>query len=121
MNKTKLTMIMSATILVLIIITSCNNDDTQNQKKEIQVKFIEQICCGNLMTLNNVLIGSRYDAYKDSLLYSTNFGDFPIFQSLQLEDIITIEYELTESSEGDCEIMCNRHNGIPIKLLKVEK
>jgi len=121
MGKTTSKYIIITASLLLISMISCNTDDSQRQKNEIQVKFIEQICCGKLITLNNVLIDSPNSAYKDSLLYPINFDDFSIFQSLQFEDIITIEYELIENSEGDCEITCNRENGIPIKLLMAQK
>jgi PBP1b-binding outer membrane lipoprotein LpoB len=121
MNKTKLRVILSSTILALIILASCNNnDDSENQKNEVKVKLIEQVCCGNLMTLKNRLIESSCEVYRDSLLSPINLSEFPVFQSLKIGDIVTIEYELTENCEATCEIICNRMNGIPIKLLNVE-
>jgi hypothetical protein len=107
------------TIILTLIMTSCNDDDSQNETNKIEVKFIEQICCGNLMTLNNVLVNSSNEGYKDSLLAPINFNKFAVFPSVQIGDIVTIEYELAENYI-ECEIMCNRHNGIPIKLITVE-
>jgi len=119
MNKTKSNLVGVATLL-LITILSCNKDEPQNQNSEIQVRFVEQICCGSLLTMKNVLIESSCESYKDSLLAPINFGEFSIFQDIQVNDIITIEYELTENCEAFCDITCNRYNGIPIRILNVE-
>lgn len=120
MNKTKFTVIASSIIFGFIVLISCNNDDSVIQKNEIQVKLIEQVCCGNLMTLNNTLIESSCEAYSDSLLSPINLNEFPVIQSLQIGDIVTIEYQLTENCEATCDFTCNRMNGIPIRLLNVE-
>ena len=119
MNVTKSTWILSF-IITFFVIVSCKNEDFQIYKNGAQVKFIEQICCGNLKTLNNVLINSPCEQYKDSLLNPINFNDFPVFQSIQIDDIISIVYEITENCEASCDIICNRRNGIPIKLISVE-
>ncbi len=68
---------MSTTLLVLSSMLSCNDNELLNNKNEVQVKFIEEICCGNkLMTLKNELIESSIYSnggiYKDSLLYVTS-------------------------------------------------
>tara|TARA_R110002051_G_scaffold290773_1_gene354425 strand:- start:55425 stop:55790 length:366 start_codon:yes stop_codon:yes gene_type:complete len=120
MNKTKFTIIVSSIIFGLIVLISCNNDDSENHKNEVQVELIEQVCCGNLMTLNNRLLESSCEDYSDSLLSPINLNEFPDFQNLQIGDIVTIEYELTENCEATCEVSCNRFNGIPIRLLNVE-
>lgn len=100
---------------------SCTeSDNSENQKNRVQVKLIEQVCCGNLMTLNNRLIKSSCEDYSDSLISPINLNEFPAFQNLQIGDIVTIEYELTENCEATCEVTCNRFNGIPIKLLNAE-
>ena len=105
---------------VLFISVTYSCDQADEQRNKIQVRFIEQICCGSLLTLDNDLITSPCKAYQDSLLAPINPGDFPAFQNIQVGDIFTIEYELTEGCEAACEITCNRMNGIPIKLLQVE-
>lgn len=120
MNKTKLIVIINTLIFGLFVLISCNNDDSENQKNEVQVKLIEQVCCGNLMTLNNRLLESSCEDYSDSLLSPINLNEFPAFQNLQIGDIVNIEYELTENCEATCEVSCNRFNGISIRLLNVE-
>ncbi len=43
------------------------------------------------MTLKNRLMESSREVYRDSLLSPINLGEFPVFQNLQIEDIVTIE------------------------------
>lgn len=107
--------------LFLLLLFSCN-DDNELKETTIKVKYVESICCGDLMTLNNQLVNSSCETYRDSLLVPINKDDFTIFQSLQIGDEINIEYELTELCEGrqTCNITCNRAGGIPIKILNIE-
>ena len=85
-----------------------------------EVRYVEQICCGNMLTLDNFIVSSACEAYKDSLLRAINLDEFAISQNHQFGDTLKIVYQLTEYCEASCELTCNRRNGIPIKLLVVE-
>ena len=110
--------------LLFFLMFSCNDEDENNisSKSSINAIYTEAFC-GGLMTVNNQLVTSICETYKDSLLVVTNKEDFVIFQSLQFSDEVSIEFELTEFCEGlqDCAIMGNRYNGIPIKILTINK
>jgi len=120
MNKTKLRIPISIILLMLSSIVSCDSDDSKDRKNEIQVKLIEQFCCGNIIILKNEVIESACETVKDSLLSAINANEFPIFQSLQVGETITIEYELTENCLAACGTICNRDTAIPIKILNAE-
>lgn len=73
-----------------------------------------------MMTTDNYLAPSPCELYKDSLLRAINIEAFDIPQYSQFGDTLSIEYKLTMQCEASCEITCNRYNGIPIELIKVE-
>ena len=99
----------------------CNNkQDVSINSASVSVRYIEQICCGNLMILDQQTIQSSCETYKDSLLRGVNLDEFSIPQNYQFGDMLTIEYEVMPACEAACEITCNRRNGIPVKLLNVE-
>lgn len=106
--------------LLPFFLLSCDNESLKNNF--VKVKYVESICCGDLMTINNQLVTSICEAYKDSLLVPINKDDFAIFEALEFGNVITIEYELTEFCEGtpSCEIICNRSLGVPIKIISIK-
>jgi hypothetical protein len=113
----------SASLFILTItffLASCAGKEMPKTTYKIEVRYIEQICCGNLMTLGNQIVSSTCETYQDSLLRAINLDEFGIAQNNQFGDILTIEYQLTEACEASCELTCNRMNGIPIKLFSVE-
>jgi hypothetical protein len=100
---------------------ACKKDkDPEVQNQKVNVRYIEQICCGNLVILENVELSSSCETYKDSLLRAVNLDAFSIAQNYQFGDKLSIEFRLTENCEASCEITCNRMNGIPIELVSVE-
>ena len=106
--------------IILFTCTGCSDKETAISPDKIDVRYIEQICCGNMMTLDNFLLNSNCKLYQDSLLRAINIDDFEIPTNNQFGDIITIEFRLVEACEASCEITCNRFNGIPIEIIKVE-
>ena len=107
-------------IVLFISFGSCNTKETLAKPDKIDMRYIEQICCGNLMTLNNFMLSGPCESYKDSLLRAINLDEFDIPQNYQFGDILSIEYKLTEDCEASCEITCNRMNGIPIEIISVK-
>jgi len=60
------------------------------------------------------------------LLYGVNLEDYVISENLDFGDELLIEYEvlatpLSDEFEVNCTVICNRHNGIPIKINSLEK
>lgn len=99
---------------------------TSENGTELNVRFIEHPCCGNLMIMENETIEDFEQVRFDSLTYGVNMDSFIIIQNLALGDELRIEYEvlaipLSEDYEIDCTNICNRHSGIPIKILNLEK
>lgn len=107
----------------LILLISCNDSDsTQNSIDSIidSVSYINEACCSKLISLSTQPINNSCEEFQGngpSMFDPINFSDFEIFQNIQPEDILTIEYELIENCETKCTIVCNRPSGIPIKLL----
>jgi hypothetical protein len=120
MNSSKLIRILFI-ISIALSLSSCHDKKTRKNPDTIKVRYIEQICCGNMMTLDNFLIYSNCNLYNDSLLRATNIDNFEIPQNYQFGDTLSIAFKLTEFCEASCELTCNRYNGIPIELIQVEE
>lgn len=121
MKKSKLIGIfIFATAVLFLGACDKNKEDSGSQQDNIEVRYIEQICCGNMMTTENHLVASPCEFYEDSLLRAVNIDEFAIAQNYQFGDLLTIKFELTEACEASCELTCNRMNGVPIKILSVE-
>ena len=111
-------------LFILFAVTpfvACKKDkDPEIHVQKANVRYIEQICCGNMLILEKLEISSPCETYKDSLLRAVNLDAFNIAESYQFGDNLSIEFKLTENCEASCEITCNRMNGIPIELISVE-
>ena len=107
-------------ILLLLLSIACRKEMTQPQSNTLQVRYIQQICCGNLVIVGQQEIVSPCPTYQDSLLSAINLDDFDIPGRFQFGDTFSMEYQLTTDCEASCEITCNRHNGIPVRILAVE-
>lgn len=93
---------------------------------ELKFRYIEEFCCGNLMILDGNTIDDSSGNIQDSLTYGVNLDDYIIPQNLEFGDEILIEYEvlnfpLPDDFEINCSSICNRHNGISIKILSLKK
>lgn len=118
--KNSILSIILLSAIILLTSTGCSDKETVINPIKIDVRYIEQICCGNMIILDNFLLESNCELYQDSLLRAINIDDFEIPANNQFGDIITIEFRLIEACEASCEITCNRFNGIPIEIIKVE-
>ena len=111
-------------IAFLFFLCASCEDDAQNDVAHglslVEVQYVEQTCCGNMIITNNTEIVSNCVAYQDSLLMAINLEDFNIPQNYQFGDILTIEFNLMpEVCEANCDITCNRYNGIPVEITNV--
>ncbi len=93
---------------------------------ELSFRYIDELCCGNLMILNEKTIDDPSGNFQDSLTYGVNLDDYIDSKNLKFGDEILIEYEilsfpLSDDFEINCSVFCNRHNGIPIKILSLKK
>ena len=109
--------------LISIGLFSCKNDEesTDLHQNELSVRLLtEEVCCGNMIILNNKTIARTCEIPDDGLLRAVNLEEYGITLSDQGGDILKIKYELTEDCAASCGIDCNRHSAIPIKLLSVK-
>jgi len=118
MEKSKLFTFLFISAIVFLC-ASCKHEDSEKNPDKIQVRYIEQICCGNMMATDNFQIQSECELYQDSLLRAINIDAFEIPQNYQFGDILSIEFKLTKHCEASCDIICNRYNGIPIEIIAI--
>lgn len=120
-TKTKLA------FLVLALSTfACIKDKVQVRQPDdgpLKVRFqdISNSCTWNLVTLDNQLITNFQQTRQDSFLHS-NIDQFEEAQTLQFGDTLTIDFEVLETVPNGYEapfILCNRHSGIPIKIIEI--
>jgi len=108
--------------MVSLFITCQKNVETNPTPK---FRYIEDLCCGNLMIINGETIEHPSGNWVDSLIYGVNLEEYISSQNLDFGDELLIEYEvlsdpLPDDIEIDCEIICNRHSGIPIEINSLE-
>ncbi len=102
---------------------ACKNDDEgrNHNPEKVRVRYLtEEVCCGNMIILDNKTIERICIVPDDSLLRAVNLTDFAIAQTLKDGNILTIEYELTEDCTASCGIDCNRDSAIPVRLSSIE-
>jgi hypothetical protein len=118
---------MKRTIFLLLITTiliTCQKSPDTNPN--ITFRYIEDLCCGNLMIMNGETIESPTGNWVDSLTYGVNLDEYISSQNLDFGDELFIEFEvlplpLAEDIQVDCEVICNRHSGILIQINSLEK
>ena len=112
----------SLNTLLLASIFSCQKQNTPSSKVGfLEVQFIEEICCGNLLMQENQTVQNFAKTRRDSLLYGLNIE---AFEEIEIGDIFQIKFEVLpfpvpEEFDYDCEIICNRWHGIPIKIIEL--
>ena len=92
----------------------------------LSFRYIEDLCCGNLMIMNEETIENYSASWLDSLTYGVNLEDYISSQNLEFGDELLIEYEvlaipLPDDVEIDCPVICDRNSGIPIRIISLEK
>ena len=77
------------------------------------------------MIMNGETIEHHSGNWVDSLIYGANLEEYISSQNLDFGDELLIEYEvlphpLPDDIQIDCEVICNRHSGIPIQINGLE-
>ena len=78
-------------------------------------------CCSNLHVLDGSTVFSPLENREDDFLAGVNMESFIQDLNLNVGDELRITFEFTETLFPNCVIICNRHNGLRIEVLSVEK
>jgi hypothetical protein len=111
-------------LLIIPLLITCQKSSDTNP--DLNFRYIDDFCCGNLMIMNGETIENYSANWRDSLTYGVNLEDYVSSQNLDFGDELLIEYEvltspLSDDVEIDCSVICNRHSGIPIRIISLEK
>ena len=111
-------------LFLITLLIACQKSSEPNP--DLTFRYIEDLCCGNLMMMNGETIEHPSGNWVDSLLYGVNLEEYINSQNLDFGDELIIEFEvlpdpLPDGIQIDCEIICDRHSGIPIEISSLEK
>jgi|GEM_PF-3090893 len=112
--------------LLICILLTCDKETDDVLITDLKAQYDEHSCCANLILLDNSTISTFDKSRQDFLLYAVNMGDFVDREELQLGDNVQLNIQvlklpLKEEEAYSCTSICNRHNGIPIKVLQLKK
>lgn len=104
------------TILAALSLFACKQESSEIEMA--RVVFLDPgPCCSNLETIGQELIFSELVGYSESILAATNINEFSSIE-FQNGDSLSIQFEFSDQLIP-CAFICNRHHGIPIKLISV--
>ncbi len=111
---------------LLMTLISCKDQESHTLITDLRAQYDEHSCCANLSLLDNSTISTFDQSRQDFLLYAVNMNKFVDREELQLGDpvrlnIQILELPLKEELAYSCNSICNRHNGIPVKVLQLKK
>lgn len=123
MNRTIPLLCLSLFICTLF---ACNKEADHVLITNLRAQYDEHSCCANLILLDDSTISTFDESRQDFLLYAVNMNNFVDREELQLGDpvrlnIQVLELPLKEELAYSCNSICNRHNGIPVKVLQLKK
>lgn len=116
----KTSFILFTSCLFSILACQKSNESTVNEDF-LEVQFIEEVCCGNLILQGNQMIKNFARTRQDSLLYGV---DMDSYTEVEIGDIFQIKLEVLPFPVPDeygysCLVDCNRWHGIPIKITEL--
>lgn len=110
-------------LVSFFLLFSCDKKDItdSNSVNDSTVYFLqpEGPCCSNIQIINQEPVFSHLAGYSESILFAVNMEDFSSLE-ISPNDSLKIQY-LFSSADVSCKVICDRHNGIPIELLSIEK
>ncbi len=86
----------------------------------MELQYVGQVCCGEFISVDStrVLCGG----IEDFLFHIVNLEEVGIeFGEEHLDEVFLLEFKLTDACEANCEISCNRYNGIPVEVISADK
>ena len=91
-----------------------------NNSNTATVQFLQPgPCCSNMQLINQEAVFSELVGYSETILAAININDF---NALGIEDGDFLKIEYIFSAEiFPCDIICNRHHGIPIEVISIQK
>jgi len=99
---------------------SCQQKDDPSTSLEAEVVYLSpSVCCANVEISSGTPIFGELVGYEESILGAVNIDDF-LTSDIMAGDHLKIKFTFTEEFLP-CNVICNRHNGIPIKLSSLEK
>lgn len=112
--------------LCICVLFACDKQTDNMLITDLRAQYEEHSCCANLILLDNATVSTFDKSRQDFLLYAVNIGNFVAREELQLGDnvrlnIQVLELPLEEEVAYSCNSICNRHNGIPVKVLQLKK
>lgn len=102
--------------LIFFSFVGCQDESELN----VTVQYLDPgPCCSNMELINQDPVYSDLVGYSETLLAAVNIDEF---RDLVLKDgdLLKIQFVFT-NDQLPCDFICNRQNGIPIKILYVEK
>ena len=115
-------------VIASLLFTSCSDEPTDSntdQQGHLAI-YTENVCCENLQLLNQV------DFPEDcqlpvgySRLLASNLNDFNIPDRFNFGDTLLIQFEFmglceAQDDQFDCTVVCDRLNGVPIRLTDIK-
>lgn len=112
--------------VLLMTLISCKEQESHTLITDLRAQYDEHSCCANLILLDDSTISTFDESRQDFLLYGVNIADFVEREELQLGDNVRLNIQvlklpLKEELTYSCTSICNRHNGIPVKVLQLKK
>lgn len=104
-------------LLSLLFFSYCS-DENRDEENFNAIYLSPGPCCSNIELLDSTMVYSPLVGYEEFILNAINISEFN--KDLQDGDSITIKYSFS-ADNNSCFIICNRHLGIPIELISLEK
>lgn len=102
---------------------SCQQEHTNESNKNISatVQFLNPgPCCSNMELINQESVFSDLVGYSETILAAVNMDDFSDL-GINNNDFLEIQYNFSSDEFLPCNFTCNRQNGIPIKVISIQK